>query len=148
MAHRLACDRADKIAGIVSLAGAQNLDAAECQPTENIAALQVHGTADTVVLYDGGFLQLAGSGGPYPGAVTTARTWAEKNGCVTPLTDAGTPLDIVSNIAGAETRRQRFANCDGGASELWTIQGGPHVPAFNVTWGPQLLLFLNAHPKP
>ena len=28
MAHRLACDRADKIAGIVSLAGAQNLDAA------------------------------------------------------------------------------------------------------------------------
>jgi polyhydroxybutyrate depolymerase len=148
MAHRMGCDRADKIAGIVSLAGAQNNDASKCQPSAPVAALQVHGSADTVVLYDGGFLQLAGTGGPYPSAPTTARIWADQNGCETVRSDAGAAMDVVSDIAGNETRRELFANCDGGASELWTIQGGPHVPTFNITWGPRVLQFLNAHPKP
>lgn len=148
MAHRLACDRADTFAGIVSLAGAQNLDPSQCQPSAPVAILQVHGTADTVVRYDGGFIQLAGAGGPYPGAVTTTREWARKNGCATALTDAGPPIDIVSDIAGMETRREEFAQCDAGAAELWTIQGGPHTPNFNISWGARLMQFLNAHPKP
>src|SRR5262249_24604332 len=33
MAHRMACDRADRIAGIVSLAGAQWFDLSKCQPS-------------------------------------------------------------------------------------------------------------------
>lgn len=148
MAHRLACERADTFAAIVSLAGAQNFDSAKCQPAGPVAALQVHGTADTTVLYDGGFLELAGTGGPYPSALVTAQTWATKNGCDATSIDGGAALDLVSNIAGAETRRNVFAHCDGGTSELWTIQGGPHVPTFNIAWGPQILQFLNAHPKP
>jgi polyhydroxybutyrate depolymerase len=75
MAHRMACDRAARIAAVVSIAGAQWNDLAYCQPSEPVSVLQVHGTADTVILYDGG--------PGYPGARTTVTDWAMLNRCTT-----------------------------------------------------------------
>ncbi len=54
MAHRLACERADKIAAIVSFAGATWADPARCAPTAPVSVLEVHGAADPVVRYEGG----------------------------------------------------------------------------------------------
>lgn len=53
MGHRLACERSDLIAGLVNFAGAAPYDAAGCTPTDRVALLQVHGTWDTTIFYDG-----------------------------------------------------------------------------------------------
>lgn len=145
MAHRLACDRASRVAGIVALAGDNYLDGTKCKPTEHVAILQVHGDADETILYTGG----STSEGMYPSAHASVATWAQKNGCTGALT-MGTPIDLEVNIAGAETKVESYAGCPAGVDvALWTIQGGKHVPAFTrPTWGDDVWAFLSAHPKP
>lgn len=141
MSHRMACDRSSRVAGIVSLAGAQWKDETKCGPTEKVPVLQVHGDMDGTVTYAGTAL--------YPGAVETVGTWATLNGCGSALSSAGTDLDLVTTLAGSETKREHFAGCPAGIGvELWTIQSGGHVPAFGASWAPNIYDWLMAHPKP
>ena len=141
MAHRMACDRSAKIAGIVSLAGAQWIDASKCRPTDKVSVLQVHGTADTNVAYGGTPLT--------PGAHATVAIWASRNACLGPLTDSGTRLDIVSTLAGAETKVEAYSGCaKEGVVALWTMEGGGHIPVFTSQWPDAIYDFLMAHPKP
>ncbi|MBL9004675.1 MAG: prolyl oligopeptidase family serine peptidase [Myxococcales bacterium] len=141
MAHRMACDRSAKIAGIVSLAGGQWIDSSKCRPVGKVSVLQVHGTADTNVAYDGTPLT--------PGARQTVAIWANRNACLGPLTTNGVRLDIESTLAGAETKVESYSGCaSDGAVELWTLEGGGHIPAFNAQWPGSIYDFLMAHPKP
>jgi hypothetical protein len=32
--------------------------------------------------------------------------------------------------------------------DLWTIQGGMHIPPFNLSFAPMAFQFLLAHPRP
>lgn len=142
MAQRLACDHADVFAAAVSIAGATSLTDV-CAPSEPIAVLAVHGTNDETIAYNGGSL---GPGLVYPGAVETAAAWAERNGCDATTVDVGT-VDI-ETIAGAETSVQRHEGCDeGGAAELWTTEGGTHVPRGNADYLPELLEFMTTHAR-
>ncbi len=54
MAHRMACDHASRIAGIVSYAGMNWKDISKCKPSEPVNILHIHGTADTRIPYTGG----------------------------------------------------------------------------------------------
>ncbi len=56
MSFRMACADADRIAAIVSLAGATFANTADCRPTEPVAVLDIHGTADDTVTFTGGTL--------------------------------------------------------------------------------------------
>ncbi len=145
MSYRMACDHADLIAGIVSVAGATFDDAADCSPTEPVHILQIHGTADTVILYAGGSLAV-----PYPGAVESVETWAQYNGCVlTPVAGPGT-LDLDAGLPGAETTITRYPyGCSsGGSAELWTVSGGPHVISPTPDFGASVAEFMLTHPRP
>src|SRR5439155_20820686 len=53
MSYRMACDHADRVAAIVSLAGATFADDSKCKPTAPVAVVEVHGNADPTVPYDG-----------------------------------------------------------------------------------------------
>jgi polyhydroxybutyrate depolymerase len=129
----------------MSLAGAGYNDAARCRPSQPVHVLQVHGTADAVVLYAGGAGVVAG-GSPYPSAERTVSDWAARNGCGAMRQSAGEPLDIEGALAGAETTREAHAGCRaGGSAELWAIRGGAHLPAFNPQWSPRLIDWLYAH---
>jgi polyhydroxybutyrate depolymerase len=64
-ATRLACDRSDKIAAVVSVAGADGVPT--CDPKHPVSILEIHGTADQVV--------------PYGVVVPWARAWARRDGC-------------------------------------------------------------------
>jgi polyhydroxybutyrate depolymerase len=140
MAHRMACDVADRVAAITALAGDNWQDVSKCNPTEPVAVLQVHGTADTEVPYNGQGLM--------PSAMQSVGSWAVKNGCPGDLTDTGMTLDLDSGIPGAETTIARYA-CTQGAAELWTIQGGQHVPALILPdWGNDVFDWLMQYPKP
>jgi polyhydroxybutyrate depolymerase len=125
MSHRLACDHADRFAAIVSLAGATWNDAAECQPEQPVAMLQVHGDDDQTILYAGGDL----FGQAYPSAEATAAAWIAANGCSGQLEATDERVDLVSILDGDETHVDRAAGCpDDGAVELWTMEGGSHAP--------------------
>jgi polyhydroxybutyrate depolymerase len=142
MAHRMACDRADRIAAIVSLAGATWNDAAQCVPTGPVAVAQVHGTMDETILYGGGT-----AFGVYPSAMTTFSRWSTLNSCTG--TAERTTLDLVTALAGNETRVEAAQTCTaGGASELWTIEGGTHIPALTPAFVDAVGEFFAAHAKP
>jgi polyhydroxybutyrate depolymerase len=145
MTHRLACDLAPRIAAAVSLAGGQWNDPTRCRPTDKVAVVEVHGDADTTVLYGGG--PIAGLPALIaPSAVTTVADWADKNGCNAALDPTGTTLDVVM---GLTTRVERHNGCPtGAAAELWTIQGGGHIPIFTPSWAPTIYDYMMAHPKP
>lgn len=144
MSYRMACDRAPRIAAIVSLAGMTWNDPARCAPSEPVAVLHVHGDQDAVVLYDGGELE----GVPYPSAPASVAMWAGYNGCSSDLAATGATRDVDVKLAGAETEVAAHGGCRGGAVELWTIRGGGHLPNLQGDWAGTLLDWLLAHPKP
>lgn len=140
MSHRMACDSAARIAGIVALAGDVWKDPSKCNPTAPVAVLQVHGDADTLVPYGGSATE--------PSAMESVATWAAKNGCTGGLQSTGQTLDLDSKLPGNETTVARWS-CTAGAAELWTIQGGQHVPNFNMPeWGNDVFDWLMQHPRP
>ncbi|MBP6833138.1 MAG: hypothetical protein KA978_20285 [Deltaproteobacteria bacterium] len=142
MAHRMACERASRIAAVVSLAGATFNDPTRCTPAEPVAVLQVHGTLDATIAYEGG----SNIGSTYPSAVTSVSRWAGYDRCASAPT-AGAMLDLDTAVPGAETRVSRHEGCMGGGAELWTIQGGSHLPAIGPRWSALTLDWLMAHPK-
>ncbi|MEZ4411244.1 MAG: PHB depolymerase family esterase [Polyangiales bacterium] len=144
MSHRMACARSNRVAAIISLAGAAP-SPSDCSPTERVSVLEVHGTADGTIQYEGG----STPGGAFTSAQVTVAGWATRNGCDAALTDDARTLDLDTSLAGAETRVQRHDNCGaGGAAELWSIDGGAHLPAMGNNWAPAVFDWLLAHPKP
>lgn len=146
MAHRLACDLSGEIAAIASLAGALFEDASRCQPTSPVAVLEIHGDRDDVVRYEGGDANPPLTA-PYPSAHETVAQWAQHERCAS-LSDSGARLDLCSDVADAETKVERYSGCQGGAVELWTMQGGGHYPVVQPAFGASIWSFLSAHPKP
>lgn len=145
MSYRMACEASERIAAIVSLAGAALHSSQACDPSDPVHVLQIHGTADDTVLYDGGSIIFW----PYPGAVESVETWAGYNGCAISPESPPETLDLDASIAGAETSIARYeSECrEGGSAELWTIPGGGHNPALSPDFSREIVDYLLAHPK-
>ncbi|MCX4247760.1 extracellular catalytic domain type 1 short-chain-length polyhydroxyalkanoate depolymerase [Paraliomyxa miuraensis] len=106
MAHRLACEAADLFAATSSVAGVLSL-AGPCTPSRPISITQYHGTADTIVQYDG-----------FPNVPDMMAAWAARNGCAAV---AETTFDQ------GDTLCRTWPGCDGGVEvSLCTIEGGGH----------------------
>ena len=157
MAYRVACEHADLVAAIVSLAGATFAQAGDCRPTEAVAVLEIHGTADDVILFEGGELSdIVGLDRPspkYPGAEETVEIWAAYDGCSADLEDTGRTVDVDAHLEGPDGPRESTIRastaCDaGGHAELWTIPGGGHAPDVSQSFAESVVEFLLAHPKP
>jgi polyhydroxybutyrate depolymerase len=125
MAYRMACEHADLVSAVVSLAGAMPASADACAPSRPVSVLQVHGTADSTIRYDGG------SNGPfpYPSAQDSVDAWARLDGCgAEPATEARA-LDVEEAQPGAETSVTTYGGCrDGARVALWSVEGAEHVP--------------------
>jgi len=145
MAYRMACDSADLIAGIASLAGATFLDPSRCRPSQPVNILHIQGTADEVVPYYGDFVR--------PGW-HSVEIWANYNGASGPVTDPAPTMNLDLNVGGLDTVITRYTNAPpGGAVELWTINGGHHTPTLYSggvasEFAPRVIDWLLAHPKP
>jgi poly(3-hydroxybutyrate) depolymerase len=152
MAYRMACESADLVAGIASLAGMSYLDPSRCAPSEPVNILHIHGTADAVVIYGGGAASRSDppqNWPPYPGAEKSIQIWASYNGSSGPITDAAPSLDLTTDLAGLDTVVTRYMTCPpGGTVELWTINSGVHVPTLSSQFSPRVIDWLLAHPKP
>lgn len=145
MSYRMACDHADEIAAVATLAGAMFADVSRCKPAAPVSVLQIHGTADQEVLYAGDTMAPG-----YPSAAVTVKDWAELDGCASTPDTSAPGLDLDEALPGAETRVERYAQgCKpGGGAELWSIQDGVHIPALSTDFREKLIDFFYAHPKP
>jgi polyhydroxybutyrate depolymerase len=140
MSFRMACDHADRVAAIASLAGSGFVDAETCEASQPVAVLQAHGTLDETIAYDG-------SAGQYPAAEELMSRWATRNGCDETSSNEGT-LDMVTGNNGDETDVLEWQNCDAGTSTLlWKLNGAGHIPTFTGNFTTGLLDFLFAHEK-
>jgi polyhydroxybutyrate depolymerase len=138
MAYRLACDAGDRFRAVVSLAGAFWSDPTQCGGTATPDVLQIHGTNDDTILYEGGDF-----GGVvfYPGALESATFWAERAQC-----GSGPAGDGRSDYVGSpqeETERQAWPCVDGRVG-LWTLDGVGHIPMFNDAFKDDLITWVLA----
>ncbi len=145
MSHRYACDRSTRVAAIVTLAGMQWKDQSNCRPSSPVSVLQVHGRDDATVRYEGGSMP---NGAAYPGAVETVDDWAKQNGCNGSLAATDRRFDLDRGLAGDETAEETYGGCPAGTDvQLWTIERGSHVPAFNENWVEAIWAFMANHSK-
>src|SRR4029077_4012984 len=113
---------ADVVSDLVVLAGRPT--STPCTPTRPVNVLDVHGTSDDTV--------------PYSVAGSSVQQWAANDHCGTTRT-LGAPVDLDSALAGKETLTESVTGCPPGiAVDLWTIEGGGHLPMPVPTFGPTL----------
>lgn len=112
MAQRLACERADLVAAVVSVAGTLGATV-PCAPSRPVSVLAVHGDADPVVPFGGG--PMVGRGGPsvIVSAPELVNRWRAIDGCPPPVDAPG--------------RSSSIGCADGTAVEFVIIGGGGHV---------------------
>lgn len=141
LAHRVACEHADQIAGIVSVAGSMD-DPFTCAPTVPVSVLQVHGDRDTTIPVAGGTIRP--NGRDYLGVEEILAGWRAADRCAAePTTDAPVDLDLAA--PGSETQRTAWS-CDAGTTVAWwNVVGGAHSPDPSPAFGAELVGWLEAH---
>jgi polyhydroxybutyrate depolymerase len=146
MAYRMACDHASEITAVVSLAGAATGQPATCRPSRPVSVLQIHGTNDRTIRYDGGSI----AGHRYPSVDGTLATWRRLDGCGDRATRSARPIDLDSSRPGRETTVTAYASgCRGGTRvELWSIKDGAHVPPLTPGFARAVMDFLYARRSP
>ena len=122
MGYRMACEAADLVAGVASIAGAVTATEADCAPTRPVNVLQIHGTKDATVPYGGTKY--------YPAATAALERWAGLNGCQAAPELPNVDYDL--SVDGPETSREhRGGGKEGTQADLWTMTGSSHIPGFN-----------------
>ncbi len=148
MCHRMACEAPEIFASIVSLTGAMWNEESNCQPSEPIHVLHIHGTLDPIIFWLGGYL--VPELNPYPGAVTTATYWATQNGCSSKATNIGS-FNFDLAVLFAETTRWSYEKCTdsvAGSTELWEVTLGSHFPIISSEGIETIFDYLDTHTKP
>jgi len=142
MSHRLAYDYPETIAAIASLAGASLMTMEGDAPTQPVNILQIHGTDDPTVKYQGGTF---GAGIAYPSASESLEKWVAYNGAAQKTEQLTQTLDLDESIDGKETTIERFD--EAGNIELWSIHGGAHIPKLSASFTREVIEWLFKHPK-
>ena len=156
MAYRMACQSADLIAGI---AGSGGHDVPGPQPLPTFRARQYpphprHGRLNVFLRwwrachYHSRF-SIRRICLRFPARCRPSRLWAGYNGASGPVTDPAPSLDLTTDVPGLDTVVTRYTTYPpGGAVELWTINGGGHIPTLSSQFSPRVIDWLLAHPKP
>jgi len=129
-----------RIAGVVSLAGAMDVDA-ECQSERPFNFLQIHGTDDATIKFGGGVHNFH----PYTAAEETVSRIAAINQCKpSPFTQiALKKKDFDRSIQGPETTVHTIEGCKA-PTALWRISGGLHSPKLPTNYAEQIISFLTS----
>ena len=148
MAHRMACEHADLLASVASVAGAGFADASMCTPKRTIHVLQIHGTEDPVIRYQGGRLKNYKSDVrvEHPSALDSVRFWAQHNGA--PLEGKTLePMDLSHRTPGPDTEARQFKTLKAPfmTAELWPIKGETHVPKMTDTFHDRATQWMLSH---
>lgn len=119
MSYRLACELDDKIAAIASVTGAMNDSIAHyCSPLRKMPVMQVHGTADGVVPYNG----TPGGHWSIPNSVDF---WVNYDNCTFPSLDTFPNINTTDN---STANSQHWTNCAPNSEVLFLkVENGGHT---------------------
>jgi polyhydroxybutyrate depolymerase len=123
MTNRLACERADLFAAVAPVAGTLGANVA-CNPSRPVAVMEIHGTADPIVPYDGGTMTGRGGVSNILAAPAMVERWRQVDGC------QDVPMeDVLSDTGdGTQTHRSMSSRCSGGTAVVFMrIDGGGHT---------------------
>jgi len=128
MSYRLACELGNRIAAIASVTGTMTgLQLDNCAPVRPIPSLQIHGTLDQTVAYQGNALSES--------VDSVMQYWITANGCTQPVLLDTLP-DLV--LEGSTVTTQRWTNCSGGTEVYhFKVANGGHTwpGAFSIPSG-------------
>ena len=133
MSYQYLCTSNNQIAAIAGLAGSMDSDPEKCLG-KSANVLHIHGNADATISYEGGSI-FAQS---YPSVNEVVQRWSKNNQCTA---DSDKKLDLIASMLGPETTTSLFS-CTKGSLELWTINGGIHVPVLDRGFADQVLQWL------
>ena len=126
MSYMLACELSDRIAAIASVTGALSFPQQEnCTPSRAVPVMQIHGTSDETVSYDG-------EADFYGSAPEAVDYWVNFNNCMDSVITQEIP-DIDTND-DCTASLEIFGGCDENTEvQFYTIDGGGHTwpGAFN-----------------
>jgi len=142
LANALACNHADRIAAVVSLAGASYTKLSACQPSAPINVLEIWGTKDE------SFASNHIRGKPILGAINTFKNWGLINRCNSSPVVLPEKLDLDSKVVGADTTQSEYPGCQAGSSvTFWKIVGAGHSPTLSSEFDSAVIDYLFSHPK-
>ena len=145
MSYKMACEASDIVAAVISLNGAMTVGE-PCDPTEPVAAVEIHGTGDEIILYAGG--DWKESSAAYMGAADSAQAWQKINGC-DPAPEQPPPAGHEIAVGLPPVEVTAYGDCrPGGRAELWSQPGANHQPELTPGFGEATVGFLLGHPKP
>lgn len=131
MAYRMACEHADQVGAVVSVAGALDVGGA-CEPSQPVSVLQVHGSDDQTILFGGGQIEED----RYTSASQTVAQWRELDACPSGPGEKGAALDLDSGLPGDDIVPLDWTGCAAGTRVgLWVVEGGNHSPALTPDFG-------------
>ena len=153
MAHHMACKRLPGLRAVASLAGTSYVEDSSCDGASPVSVLQIHGTADEVIRFDGDAAEPDaqdsekgdGKRAFYASATDMVTRWSQRAGCSWPETpEPYAILDLDRYTQGSETQTFRVdSGCPDGISiELWTGKGSNHSPGYGDTFLDELLTWI------
>ena len=142
MSAYLACSLAGRIAAVAPVSGNYYAIPGGCRPGRSVPILEIHGSADTIVPYQGIPASLNPSW-PLPSIPQWLHGWIMRDSC---------RQGPVTFLHTAQVMGEQWTNCQGGAGIVhYLIEGGGHAwpstlgnrPSLEVMWD-----FFQAHPLP
>ncbi len=138
MAYRMACEGAiPDLQAVVSVAGSSFETSDQCVNPSPVSVLQIHGTADQIIAYDGSedLVNLANDDpnqDGHPGARELVERWAARASCDLERSQTVPAFDLDAAVNGNETTGLRFREgcVDNRTVDLWTMTGSAHSPEF------------------
>ena len=137
MAHHMACKGLPGLRAVASLAGTSYVEDSSCDGEPPVSVLHIHGTADSVILFEGDETEPDPKGDGerafYAGAQDMVTRWSRRVGCDRPEEPRPyATLDLDQNVPGSETQAFRLeSGCAEGINiELWMGTGSSHSPAY------------------
>lgn len=119
MSYRLACELSDRVAAIASVTGSMAFSQiSNCTPNRSVPVLEIHGTSDLVVNYNGitGFT---------PSIPSVVDFWVNHNSCDPTPTMITVPN--VSVIDNTTTTAERYTCDEDTKVWLYTVANGSHT---------------------
>jgi len=119
MSHRLACESPRCYAAVASVAGTMSVNAFNaCTPSRDISVMQIHGTSDAIVSYNG-----SAQGGK--SVADVIGLWVGNNSCTT--TPQVQLLPDINTQDNSTVEKSVYAPCSTGTEvNLYKVIGGGH----------------------
>lgn len=149
MSYHMACKGLSGLRAVASLSGTSYVEDSTCDGAPPVSVLHIHGTADSVILFDGDETDSDPKGNGdrafYASARDMVTRWSRRASCEWPEdADPYATLDLDQYVPGPETHAYRLdpACADGINIELWTGQGSSHAPGYGEAFADALVEWL------